>query len=54
MHMVVDYVREMTAKKSYKDGEYGPFEHLLTLCMFAHGMYLDFIYAVCMYMHGRT
>ena len=31
MFVMVDYVREMTAKKSCKYGEYGSFEHLLFL-----------------------
>ena len=29
MFMMVDYVREMTVKKSCKYGKYGMFEHLL-------------------------
>ena len=31
MFVMVDYVKEMTVKKSYKYGEYGSFEHLLFL-----------------------
>ena len=31
MFVMVDYVREMTVKKSCKYGEYGSFEHLLIL-----------------------
>ena len=31
MFVMIDYVRKMTAKKSCKYGEYGPFEHLLFL-----------------------
>ena len=31
MSVLVDYVREMTLKKSCKYGEYGSFEHLLLL-----------------------
>ena len=30
--MMVDYVREITAKESCKYGEYGLFEHLLFFC----------------------
>ena len=32
MFMIVDFVKEMTVKKSCKYGEYGSFEHLLFLC----------------------
>ena len=32
MFIMVDYVREMTVKKSFKHGEYGSFEQLLFLC----------------------
>ena len=31
--MMVDYVREMTVKKSCKYGEYGSFEHLVLLLL---------------------
>ena len=31
MPVMADYVRKMTAKKSYKYGEYGSFEHVLFL-----------------------
>ena len=32
MFVMVDYVREITVKKSCKNGEYGSFEHLLLFC----------------------
>ena len=31
---MVDYIREMTVKKSFKYGEYGSFEHLLFLLLY--------------------
>ena len=30
---MVDYVREITGKKSCKYGEYGSFEHVMCLCI---------------------
>ena len=40
--VMVDYVREMTAKKSCEHGEYGSFKHLLLIKLFQkHRMYRD-------------
>ena len=41
MFVMVDYVREMTVKKSFKYAEYGSFEHLLFL------FYLNIVCCSC-------
>ena len=45
MFIMVDYVREMTVKKSCKHDEYGLFEHLLFLC----NIFLLSVYTMCLF-----